>query len=321
MGDEQQEFYALESAVVVPLLGHTSLRVTGEDRLDFVHGQLSNEVKRLKQGQFSENLMLNHKGHALAQMRVFRRADDVFIAVEGEAGTLVEGELRAHIVFDQVELQNLSNAITSFTVQGKDALKVVSSLTPELPEEHVFIQVPFATAKILIHPSRRSVWGGFDLHILTKDAHHLLEHVLGSGAVLAGEKALTISRIEAGIPYAETEAGEGVLPQECGLESWVSYTKGCYLGQEIMARIEARGNLRRKLKGLKLFGMPAGREIMLADKRVGQLGAVAEHPQLGVIALAVLRSDLGEDAVLRVEDFEARPVTLPFGNSLRSFVG
>jgi tRNA-modifying protein YgfZ len=294
------EFAALESALVVPLLGRTALRVTGADRLDFVHGQLSNEVKRLQVGTYSESLLLNHKGHALAQMRVFRRDDDLFLAVEGDAGELVERELKAHIIFDQVELQNLSETITSFTIQGKEAAEVLESFGV-LPTGNAFIQVPFANAKILIHASRRTVPGGFDVHVLAKDAETLLTKVLGSGATLAGEQALEMSRVEAGIPYAETEAGEGVLPQEAGLEPLVSYTKGCYLGQEIMARIEARGNLHRSLKKLKLSAMPQSseREIRLGEKVVGKLGTVVEHPELGVISLAVLR-DVAVDAELSV---------------------
>ncbi|MGL4609743.1 MAG: YgfZ/GcvT domain-containing protein [Trueperaceae bacterium] len=302
----QKEFAALETSSLVPLLGHMALRVTGVDRLDFVHGQLSNKVKTLQQGSFTENLLLNHKGHALAQMRVFRREEDLFLAVEGGAGAFVEQELRAHIVFDQVELQNLGNTITSFTLQGKEARRVLESFGM-LPTAANFSQVPFADAKILIHEARRSVPGGFDIHMLTKDAEAFLEHCLNAGATLGGETALTMSRVEAGIAYVETEAGEGVLPQEAGLEHCVSYSKGCYLGQEIMARIEARGNLRRSLTRVRLesLSLPTQRDITVADKTVGQLGAVAEHPQQGVIALAVLRNDIA-DAVLQVGDVKAQ---------------
>jgi tRNA-modifying protein YgfZ len=304
-GPSKNEFEKLEGAVVVPLLVHTALRVTGADRLDFVHGQLSNEVKRLQLGTLSENLLLNHKGHALAQMRVFRRDDDLFLAVEGNAGELVERELRAHIIFDQVALQNLSGTITSFTVQGKEAAKVLESFGA-LPTANAFIQVPFANAKILIHAAKRTVPGGFDVHVLSKDAESLLTKLLESGATLAGETALEMSRVEAGIPYAETEAGEGVLPQEAGLEHCVSYTKGCYLGQEIMARIEARGNLRRSLKKVRLETLPSAEnhEIHSSDKVVGRLGKVVEHPHLGVIGLAVMRNDLPPDAALHVKNVE-----------------
>jgi tRNA-modifying protein YgfZ len=294
------EFAALKTALVVPLLGHTALRVTGADRLDFVHGQLSNEVKRLQVNTFSENLLLNHKGHALAQMRVFRREDDLFLAVEGNAGELVERELKAHIIFDQVELQDLSETITTFTVQGKEAAKMLESFG--LPIGNSFIQVPFASAKILIQPAKRTVPAGFDVHVLSKDAETLLQHLLESGATLAGEQALEMSRVEAGIPYVESEAGEGVLPQEAGLEGCVSYTKGCYLGQEIMARIEARGNLRKSLKKVRLETLPVSedRDIRASDKIVGRLGKVVEHSVLGVIGLAVLRNDLSPDAVLQI---------------------
>ena len=80
------EVSALETAGLVPLLGTGSLRITGADRLDFLHGQVSNEVKRLKPGESRQALMLNVRGHALALMRVHRREDDLFVAVEGEAG-------------------------------------------------------------------------------------------------------------------------------------------------------------------------------------------------------------------------------------------
>ena len=305
-GDERAEYKALESAVIVPLLGHTALRVTGEDRLDFIHGQVSNQVKGLKPNTFSENLMLNHKGHALSQLRVFRREEDLFLTVEGGAGEFVERELRAHIIFDQVELQNLSQTIMSFTVQGVSAAQVLSSFGSDLPSDGAFIQVPFANAKILIQASRRTQQGGFDIHVLLKDTEALLAVLLKAGASLAGEKALEISRIEAGIAYAETEAGEGILPQEAGLEHCISYTKGCYLGQEIMARIEARGIMRRSLRQLKVSGTPIDRNIVVGEKTVGQLGAWAEHPSLGVIALAVLRNDLASDAVLDVSGLEAK---------------
>jgi folate-binding protein YgfZ len=308
-GNTVAEYQALESAVVVPLLGHAALRVTGDDRLDFVHGQVSNEVKRLKTDTLSQNLMLNYKGHALAQLNVFRREDDLFLAIEGGAGAFVERELKAHIVFDQVEVQNVSNQITSVSVQGSKAAQVLTSLTSELPTGIDFIQLPFASGKLLIHAARRSKAGGFDIHVLTRDAELLMQALLDAGAMLAGEKALTLSRIEALIPYAETEAGDGILPQECGLDYCVSYRKGCYLGQEIMARIEARGNLRRSLKGLRLSGMPVRREVLAKDKTVGQLGAVAEHPEFGVIALVILRNDIENVTHLTASGFQVQPFT------------
>jgi folate-binding protein YgfZ len=314
-GDVAAEVAALAHAGVVPLLGVSPLKVTGADRLEFLHGQISNEVKRLQAGEGRAALMLNVRGQALALLRVYRREDDLFVAVEGGAGDPVEAQLRAHIIFDQVELQNLSSTILSLTLQGAQAAETLRKIFgSEPPAGDSFIQVPFASAQVLVAAVSRSHAGGFDLHVLTRDAPALFAALRGAGARPAGEAALEAVRIEAGLATAEFEGGEGVLPQEAGLDYAVSYRKGCYLGQEIMARVEARGKLRRRLMGLKLGALPAAdvREIVQSGKTVGRLGGVAEHPRLGVIALGSVRTDVEVGAALEVGGVSATLTELPF---------
>lgn len=314
-GDVAAEVAALGLVGVTPLLGTTPLRLTGADRLEFLHGQVSHEVKRLAVGETRAALMLNIRGHALALLRIYRREDDLFAAVEGGAGALVERELRAHIIFDQVELADLGTSLSTLTLQGEGAAAVMQNFGA-LPGPGTFVQVPFASAKVLISPVARSRAGGFDFHVLTQDAAELLEALRGAGAQLAGEDALEAVRIGAGIAGAELEGGEGALPQEVGLEHAVSYRKGCYLGQEIMARIEARGKLRRRLVGLKLDGVPesGARELIQNGKTVGRLGGVATHPKFGVIALGSVRTELGVGAGLGVGGVSGIVSELPFGN-------
>ena len=308
-GDALAEYRAFQggSSLLVPLLGNSALRVTGADRLDFVHGQLSNDVKRLAGGQTNTSLLLNHKGHALAHLRVLRRDADLLLLVEGGAGAFVRGELEAHIIFDQVELEALS--LTSLTLQGRAATELVEAVVGVVPEPNTFL--PFGDGGIVV-PAKRSVPGGYDLHVPVENVAVLFTALQEAGAVPAGEETLGTARVLAGIPTVETEAGEGVLPQEAGLEYAVSYTKGCYLGQEIMARIEARGKLRRSLQGLMLADTPEAneRDIFADSKKVGRLGTVAQHPELGVIALAVLRNDL--EGGLEVGGVRVQAVTLPF---------
>lgn len=310
-----EEVEALGSAGLVPLFGSTPLRLTGADRLEFLHGQVSNEVKRLGVGDARAALMLNVRGHALALMRLYRREDDLFVAVEGGAGERVEAQLGAHIIFDQVELHNLTGTLQSLTLQGEAAGEVLQrALHAELPEADRFVQVPFEGAKVLVSRVARSAPGGFDLHVLTQDARALVEALEGAGAKLVGERALAAARVAAGIAEAALEGGEGVLPQEAGLEYAVSYRKGCYLGQEIMARIEARGNVRRRLVGLRLESVPpeGARELLAEGKVVGRLGTVAEHPQLGTVALASVRHEVGAGAPLLVGGVSATVAPLPF---------
>lgn len=297
----------------MPLLGTTPFRLTGSDRLEFLHGQVSNEVKRLQPGESRPALMLNVRGHALALTRVYRREDDLLVAAEGAAGALVEAQLRAHIIFDQVEIQNLSSTLSTLTVQGAQASAVLSYVFKEnLPGENTFAEVPFASAKVLVSPVARSRAGGFDLHVLTRDLAELVSALKTAGAELAGENALEAHRLWAGVAGAEHEGGEGVLPQEAGLDYALSYRKGCYLGQEIMARVEARGKLRRRLVGLKLTGFPVVQDITHGGKTVGRLGGVAEHPNLGLIALASVRSELAVGSSVFVGEVSAQLEALPF---------
>ncbi len=288
--------------------------MTGQDRLDFLHGQLSNQVKNLPDGGCNEALLLNAKGHALAQMTVCRRSDDVYLAVDEESGDLVAKHLDDHIIFDQVSLENLSGSVATFTLLGSSVTELIREQVGVVPEEGRFAQYPLQAGMVLVHPSKRTAWSGFDLHVLTRDAPGLLHKFVEAGVQPAGESVLEMLRVEAGIPRAEREAGAGVLPQESGLEGMVSYRKGCYLGQEIMARIEARGTVRRSLTGLALSGWPGpGRhEISQAGKVVGRVGTVLEHPELGVVALAVVRCDVELGSELWVGESLAKRVELPF---------
>ena len=307
--DESEQLGAPQLA---PLLGTGLLRATGADRLEFVHAHVSSEVKRLKVGDMSEGLLLNHKGHALAQLVVVRQAEAVILAVDGGAGAVVEKQLREHIIFDDVRLEPLPWA--TLTLQGDSAASILQGvLAEELPGDRRFLELSFEDQPLLVHPVRRSGAGGCDLHGPESVIVTLAERLLAAGARLAGERSLELQRVLAGIPSAEGEGGEGVLPQEAGLEPLVNYRKGCYLGQEIMARVEARGNLRRSLHGLKLEAWPeaGAKDIVQAGKPVGRLGTVAEHPELGVVALAVLRKGLAEDAHLEVAGTRAYVAPLP----------
>ena len=312
----KDEVQALTSgAGLVPLFTTTPLRLTGTDRLDFLHGQVSNDVKGLQAGETNTSLLLNVKGHALAQMRVYRREDDLFVAVEGGAGDFVQRELQAHIIFDQVELETLSDTITSFTLQGEKAGEVLSSIfNTEVPSEQTFVQPSFESAKVLVAPAKRSAAGGLDLHVLSRDAGKLFERLEQAGATPTGEDAFGAVRVAAGIASAKGEGGEGALPQEVGLEHAVSYRKGCYLGQEIMARIEARGKLRKGLRGVRLEALPKSdsKDLTLNGKKVGRLGSVVEYPEYGVIGLASVRTELEKGQEVEVGEVKALLSDLPF---------
>lgn len=308
------ELEALEAAaLLVRLEASGVLILRGADRIDFLHGQVSNDVRGLPAVGTNRSLLLNHRGHALAQMRVFRLAEELLVLVDDGALPVVEESLRRHIIFDQVELERRED-MSALTLQGAKAKEIIeTALGVEVPAEGTFGTVRFEGSEVIVTPSRRSAQGGFDLLAHGELVGSLTEALAASGAVTGSEEALELGRVMARIPAAASEGGEGVLPQEAGLEPLVSYRKGCYLGQEIMARIEARGKLRRELACLMLDGQPAGgeRDIRSAGKLVGRLGRTVRHPRLGYLALAVLRSDLPEDARLEVGGVGARAAPVP----------
>ena len=312
------ELVALEEgALLVPLPDSGLLRLTGSDRIDFLHGQLSNDVRGLRSGRANRSLLLNHKGHALAQMSVLRSDEELHVIVESGGLEAVEESLRRHIIFDQVELVRQGEAVV-LTLQGPVAGAALGEvLQVEAPEAGYFAQSDYEGSQILVVASERTLPGGYDLIASQGSARPFVEALLEAGVVPGGRPALELARVKAGIASAAGEAGDGVLPQEAGLEPLVSYRKGCYLGQEIMARIEARGKLRRELACVQLAGEPAEgeRDLVLEGKRVGRLGPVVRDPEFGYLALAVLRSDLAEGAELEVADVKARQLPLPIDST------
>ncbi len=281
------------------LAGSAALLATGADAVDFLHGQLANDVKGLRDGGAVRSLLLNHKGHAMAEAQVLRfEQRRLALIVDDGQGAWVRETLERHIVFDEVKLEPVDCVV--LTVQGV-ADGALGALSAQPPAEGEWLAIgPSGHA----YRTARTAAGGYDVTFLGPEAGGLAAEaeaaLTAAGAVAADEAALDAARVAGLVPAAGREGGEGVLPQEAGLEGLVSFRKGCYLGQEIMARIEARGSVRRGLVALELSGEPAGREVTLDGKVVGRLGTVARLPDGGLGALAVLRQDVADAGRLSV---------------------
>ncbi|HEX7039179.1 MAG TPA: hypothetical protein VF202_03590 [Trueperaceae bacterium] len=281
------------------LRGSAALEVSGPDAAAFLHGQLANDVTGLRPGGTNRSLLLNHKGHALAEAQVLRLEERrLVLVVDDDRVEQVAESLERHVVFDEVELRRVPAA--AVTLQGSAAADILAAAAGArgaagAPGEGAFASVKLAGAAALVYAVRRSSAGGFDaLALGPGDASALEAALVSAGAVPVGPGGLDAARVAAGVSSAGREGGEGVLPQEAGLERFVSFRKGCYLGQEIMARVAARGAVRRGLATLELAGEPAGRDVEAGGRVVGRLGTVARLPDGSLRALAVLRHDLTE---------------------------
>lgn len=300
-----------------PLAGSAALLVSGPDAATFLHGQLANDVTGLSEGATNRSLLLNHKGHAMAEAQVLRLARESFLVVVDDGLVdWVEATLVRHVVFDEVTLARVAAA--AVTVQGERAGAALGAAlaalagpdpsasgagepaagegAPVPPAEGAFRALDTADGHAYAYAARRSLAGGYDVLAPTPAvADALMGALAAAGAVGVDAAGVDAARVAAGVPAA-------------GLARFVSFRKGCYLGQEIMARIEARGAVRRGLRGLELEGEPAGAEVAADGRVIGRLGTVARLPGGAVRALAVVRNDVEDGAAVSAGGVPARLV-------------
>jgi tRNA-modifying protein YgfZ len=293
------------------------LALSGPDAVEFLNGQVTNELATLKRGEGRYAAFLTHKGKMLGDMRVL-------MADPGEAA---EPELLLDT--ERVALQELFDMVRRFKVGYRVELhkrtletgllsligpqsETVAAVTGLDSVEHANAAVELGGVAALA--VRTDV--GVDLLCDATLTPVLNAALLAAGASPVGEAAVECLRIERGRPRYGIELDETVIPQEAGLnERAVSFTKGCYQGQETVARLYYKGKPNRHLRGLLLSGAAAhGEELRLGERAVGTLGSFAESPALGPIGLALVRREAepGTTVGVGTAGISAAIVELPF---------
>ena len=264
-----------------------AIRVMGSDRLDFVQGQVAQNIKALPIPGGARSMILNVKGQIEFDVRIYRRGEDLYLQTEAAFSTQVLARLQKYIVFDDVKLEDITDQIQVVHVSGEGAKELLSSFG-FTGNTHL---LKLEAGTVLISSINRGNGEGFDLHVL-KTKFEILENLLKSNGTTALEsEKLEHLRVTTGLPNAHLDGFVGMLPQECGLLEGVSFKKGCYVGQEIMARLDARGHSNKQLVRVNLVQqLETGTPIMLEGREVGQLGQVVAN-ESGFTALAVIRKD------------------------------
>ena len=291
------------------------LALSGDDAVEFLNGQVTNELLGLAPGEGRYAAFLTHKGKMLGDLRV--------LAVTGESG------LELLLDTERIALQSLFDMIRRFRVGYRVELHkrtlergLLSLIGPRSgealgvepgPNEHD--NAPVTLAGIEALAIRTDV--GIDLLCDAEDTVELASALHARGAGPVAPEAAECLRIESGRPRFGIDLDDTTIPQEAGLnERAVSFTKGCYVGQETVARLFYKGKPNRHLRGLRLAGPAApGEELVLRERTIGRLGSVAESPRLGWIGLALLRREAEPGATVLVgpDAVGAEVVQLPFG--------
>ncbi|HEX5927923.1 MAG TPA: glycine cleavage T C-terminal barrel domain-containing protein [Solirubrobacterales bacterium] len=291
--------------------GRGKLVVSGPDAAEYLQGQLTNDVEALEVGEGQYAALLDRKGHMQGDMRVLRpAAAEIWLDTEPEALAAVLRHLEMYSIGREVQVSDVSAERALLSLIGPRSVELAG--TPPLP--------PFAcetTAVVGVECIAAGTRDGIDLIAPAEESGRLREALLAAGAVAVSPEAVEILRIEAGAPRFGAEMGTETMPAEAGIvEEAVSFTKGCYIGQETVARLHYKGKPNRHLRGLRLSAPAApGSPLRLGEKEVGRLGGAAVSPTLGPVGLAIVRREAepGSELAVGEDGVTARVVDLPFG--------
>lgn len=306
-GDSAAEYGALcESAGVLDLSFRSRICLTGADRVRFLHGQITNDVKRLRVGEGCYAALTTAKGKMQSDLNLFCLPDELLLDFEPGLTAIVTERLEKYIVADDVQVVDVAPHYGLLSVQGPQAETVVRALGlfPEIPSAPLrFVKVSDATLGeiYLVHQARLAT-AGFDLFVplagLGAVADKLIAAAKSVGGRACGWDAFEGLRIEAGIPRFGVDMDETHLASECGIEARaISYQKGCYIGQEVLNRIHSIGHVNRELRRLQ-FGPDAkvlpqrGDKLFHEGREVGHITSAAFSRQKGcLVALGYVRRE------------------------------
>ncbi len=286
------------------------LALSGAGAVEFLNGQVTNELADLGPGEGRYAAFLTHKGKMLGDVRVLAVDGELLLDTERVALQALFDMIRRYKIGFDVELHKRTLERGLLSLIGPESERVASA---ERLSEHEHANAPVEIDGIAALAIRTDV--GVDLLCDSADTERLRESLLARGAVAVSEQAAECVRIEAGRPRFGVDVDDSTIPQEAGLnERAVSFTKGCYVGQETVARLYYKGKPNRQLRGLLLSAPAAsGEELRLGERVVGQLGSVARSPEHGPIALALVRREAEPGATVTVGEHgtSATVVELP----------
>jgi folate-binding protein YgfZ len=285
--------------------------VLGPDGAEYLQGQLTNDVEALGAGEGQYAALLDRKGHMQADLRVLRVGQDaILLDTELASKDAALRHLTMYSVGRDVQVGDASAERAALGLIGPRAAEIAG--TPPLPE---FTNEATTVAGVdVVAVGTRD---GIDLLLPLAERERVVAALSHAGAVEVSPEAVEIVRVESGVPRFGAEMDAATMPAEAGIvEDAVSFTKGCYIGQETVARLHYKGKPNRHLRGLRLSGAAApGAALRLGEKEVGTLGGAVVSPALGPIGLAILRREAepGAEVTVGEDGVTAEVVALPFG--------
>lgn len=303
-GDVATEYWAVRQHVGLCDLAHRGIvRVTGKDRQRFLNAMVSNDTARLQPGQGCYATFLTNKGKMVADFVVYADAEAYWLELEPHVVPPLLQAITWFVISEDVEFHDESAAWGMLSLQGPQAEQLLGLVSDQpIPVLPRYGHCPWSLAGYPVRLVRQSHTGVPGYQLLAPLAmfgdlwQALWPHRAACAGQPVGMAALEVLRIEAGIPRYGQDITAETIPVEANLTEAISYTKGCYIGQEVIARLDARGHVNRKLVGLRLEGTaipPAHAVIASAERDVGWITSAAYSPGQGApIALGYVRREV-----------------------------
>lgn len=309
-----------ESVALFDTNWHAITVLTGPDRVRYLNAIVTNNIQALGEGHGAVSLLLNPQGHILAELEVYAAKDRLTLLSHASVRQRTNTALDKYIIMDDVELEDATSKFGTIAIEGPRASSVVSQATgieiESLPEfGWRDAKIGWVTCRLI----RRSHFGNPGVEIVAQRDHlgslwrTLHSSVHASGGAPIGMKALNSLRLEAGIPWFPLDFNDSVIPHEAALENThISFSKGCYTGQEIVERVRSRGHVNRTRVRLNFSTANEpidGTKLRAGGAEVGYVTSAASSPAAGTaIGMGYLRRE--QAAGGSVVEFEGGTATV-----------
>lgn len=298
-GDVGAEFRALlADCGVYDLGGRAKIALTGGDRVRWLNGMVTNNVRDLATGHGVYAFLLNPQGHILADLYAYNRGDSLLVDTDRSQLEKMLQVFDHYIIMDDVEVANVSDKLTALGVAGPRAKEVLKSAGFEVPglDPLQFADLAWQGTGLTLVRADNPAVECYELWLAPANVAPLWQALANAGARPVGTAALDLLRVASGIPRYGQDIRERDLPQETEQQRALHFSKGCYIGQEIVERIRSRGNVHRKFAGFEVQPpLPGlGTKIQADGKDIGEITSVASLPTKGgerAVALGYIRRE------------------------------
>lgn len=305
---------AHNAAALIDQSSQGTVALTGGDRASFLHALLTNDVAGLAQGRGVYAAYLTPQGRMISDMRVIETGTRMLLAVEHDVAAALATRLDSLIFSEDVQVRDATGEFAILGMYGPSAARMIQQATGISVADLVDQYDNVTSESVSIVREDGLGVPGYDVYIPRDSAHDVRAKLVAAGAVETSEETFETLRIEAGRPRFGIDMNSDTIPLEAGLEDRaISFTKGCYVGQEVIVRVMHRGHGRvaRRLVSIVLphASVPArGDKIHAGDRVVGEITSATASPKLGAsLALAYVQRDHAvPGAELRVNGSEAR---------------